>query len=365
MKIINQIISVFVGALFVFSGLIKINDPMGTAIKLEEYFEVFSTDFASFFHWFIPISVPLAVFLCVTEVVLGLALLVNYKKQLTIKLLAVIIVFFTFLTFYSAYFNKVTDCGCFGDAIPLTPWQSFGKDVLLVVLIGILLLQIKSFDNKATKQAGIITLGGTIFSLAVALYALAYIPPIDFRDYKVGNNIATLMQPQAPCEYEYIVEKDGEQFIFTEYPTDKAYTFKEMKVLNEKECMPKIVDYNVSSPEGEDFTEASLTGKKMFVVVQKVASTAQGSYPDISSLINQINEEQPEIEVMILTSDGNNFDAFRHEVQMAAPFYYSDATVLKAMVRSNPGILLLEDGTVKGKWSHRSVPTIDALVEKL
>lgn len=365
MKILNKIISIFVGVLFIFSGLIKINDPMGTAIKLEEYFEVFSTDFASFFHWFIPFSIPLAVFLCVIEVVLGIALLVNFKKQLTIKLLAALIIFFTFLTFYSAYFNKVTDCGCFGDAIPLTPWQSFGKDVLLTILIGILLFQLKTFGNKATKPAITITTVGTLFSLAVALYALSYIPPIDFRDYKVGNNIATLMQPQAPCVYEYIMEKDGKLETFTEYPTDKSYTFKEMKVLNEKECVAKIVDYNVSSPEGEDFTQTSLTGKKLFIIVHKVEGTATGSYPTISKLIDSVNESHPEIETMILTSDGNNFDAFRHEVQLAAPFYYSDATVLKAVIRSNPGILLLEDGEVKGKWPHRKVPETSALVEKL
>ncbi|MEM1138029.1 MAG: BT_3928 family protein, partial [Bacteroidota bacterium] len=350
---------------FIFSGLIKINDPMGTAIKLEEYFEVFASDFAAFFHWFIPVSVPLAVFLCVIEVVLGIALLVNYKKQLTIKLLAVLIVFFTFLTFYSAYFNKVTDCGCFGDAIPLTPWQSFAKDVLLCLLVGALLIQLKKFDNTASKPALYITLSGTIFSLVIALYALAYIPILDFRDYKVGNNITQLMQPEEPCQYEYILEKDGQIYTFDTYPIDKSYTFKEMKVLNEKACMPKIVDYNVSSAEGEDFTENSLTGKKLFIVVHKVEGTAKGSYNEISKLVDDINREMSDIEPMILTSDGNNFDAFRHEVQLASPYYYADATVLKAVVRSNPGILLLEDGTIKGKWSHRNIPVTEELINKL
>ena len=365
MKIINNIISFFVGALFIFSGLIKINDPMGTAIKLEEYFEVFASDFASFFHWFIPISIPLAVFLCVLEVVLGIALLVNFKKQLTIKLLAVLIVFFTFLTFYSAFFNKVTDCGCFGDAIPLTPWQSFIKDVILCIFIGILLFQNKKFGNKATKPALLITTVGTLASLAIALYALAYIPFLDFRDYKIGNDIGKLMKPQADCKYEYIMEKDGQKFTFETYPTDKSFTFKEMKVLNEKECMPKIVDYNVSNEEGEDFTEESITGKKVFIIVHKVDGTAVESYPKISKLIEDLNQNHSEIETMILTSDGNNFDKFRHEVQLAAPFYYSDATVLKAVIRSNPGVLVLENGVVKGKWAHRNVPETEELINKL
>ncbi|MBT32177.1 MAG: DoxX family protein [Thalassobius sp.] len=365
MKFLNKIISFFVGALFIFSGVIKINDPMGTAIKLEEYFEVFAADFAPFFHWFIPISVPLAVFLCVLEVVLGIALLVNFKKRLTVKLLAVLIVFFTFLTFYSAYFDKVTDCGCFGDAIPLTPWQSFTKDVILCVLIGILLFQNKKFGNEASKPALLVTVVGTLASLAIALYALAYIPILDFRDYKVGNNIGELMQPQAACKYEYIMEKDGQEYTFDAYPSDKSYTFKEMNVLNEKECMPKIVDYNVSNEEGDDFTEESISGKKLFIIVHKVDGTAKDSYPAISKLIEDVNQNYPDIEPMILTSDGSNFDAFRHEVQLAAPYYYSDATVLKAVIRSNPGVLLLEDGVVKGKWAHRNVPDTEELINKL
>jgi hypothetical protein len=135
MKWITLVFRIFVGALFIFSGLIKINDPVGFSIKLAEYFEVFSNDFASFFHLFIPYSLSLAVILCLLEVVLGINLLTKHSINYTVNLLLLLIVFFTFLTFYSAYFNKVTDCGCFGDAIPLTPWQSFGKDIILLISI--------------------------------------------------------------------------------------------------------------------------------------------------------------------------------------------------------------------------------------
>ena len=124
-----------VGFLFIISGLIKVNDPVGTQIKLEEYFEVFSSDIWSGFHALVPLALFLSVFLSVLEVVLGVALLVKYKMKITTTVLLVLIVFFTFLTFYSAYFNKVTDCGCFGDALKLTPWQSFIKDIVLLVLI--------------------------------------------------------------------------------------------------------------------------------------------------------------------------------------------------------------------------------------
>ena len=125
MKVANKIIRGFVGSLFIFSGLVKLNDPMGTAIKLEEYFEVFASDISSVFHYLVPYSLSIGLFVVILEVLLGVAVLINYRMELTAWIILVLIVFFTFLTFYSAAFNKVTDCGCFGDAIPLNPWQSF------------------------------------------------------------------------------------------------------------------------------------------------------------------------------------------------------------------------------------------------
>ena len=134
MKIIVSIMRVFVGLLFIISGLIKLNDPLGFSFKLDEYFSpaVFNLDFLSVF------SLPLAVFLVILEVLLGVALLIGIWRRFVVFNLLGLITFFTFLTFYSAYYNKVTDCGCFGDAIKLTPWESFTKDVILLVAILIL-----------------------------------------------------------------------------------------------------------------------------------------------------------------------------------------------------------------------------------
>ena len=135
MNFLDKIVRWFVGLLFIFSGLVKLNDPMGTAIKMEEYFEVFSSDIWSVFHYFVPYAMHFGLLVVILEVLLGVALLINYRMKLTSWVLLLLIVFFTFLTFYSAYFNKVTDCGCFGDAIPLTPWQSFGKDIVLLIFL--------------------------------------------------------------------------------------------------------------------------------------------------------------------------------------------------------------------------------------
>ena len=274
MKLINQLIALFVGSLFIFSGLIKINDPVGTAIKLEEYFEVFATDkeqlnlavLHGFWEFLVPFSLYIGAFLCILEVVLGVALLVNYRKRFTVDSLLAIIIFFTFLTFYSAYFNKVTDCGCFGDAIKLTPWESFSKDVVLTALILILFLQRKKIANLSTVFSSSTVIATTVICTFLAYYAVAHLPFIDFRAYKVGNNIPMLMKQPEPCVYNYIMEKNGELVTLKDYPTDPAYKFKEMITINAENCKAKITDYKVWNDEA-DFTEETFKGNKLLIVI--------------------------------------------------------------------------------------------------
>ncbi len=356
MKWALQAARFLVGGLFIFSGAIKINDPVGTAIKLEEYFEVFAIDIASFFELFVPMALPLAVFLCVLEVVLGIAVLLNYRVKITYWLLLIIIVFFTFLTFYSAYFDKVTDCGCFGDAIKLTPWESFIKDIILTVFIAFLFVKREAMEEEGTAVGvtkDIVIATATAFSLFIGIYAIRHLPFIDFRTYKIGNNLPQLMEPSGELKYEYVMEKDGKEYRMEQYPTDKAYQFKEMVILN-PEVQPKITDYAVWNDEG-DYTQETFTGNKLFVITYSVAKVNKDHFSEINTLISQLNGQ---VDSWALTaSDPASFEAFRHEVQLSIPFYYSDATVLKTIVRSNPGLLLVKDGIVKGKWHFNDVPT--------
>lgn len=374
-KVTNQLITLFVGGLFIFSGLIKINDPVGTAIKLEEYFEVFATDkeqlnlaiFHGLWELLMPFSLYIGAFLCIFEVVLGVALLLNYRKKITVDLLLATIVFFTFLTFYSAYFNKVTDCGCFGDAIKLTPWESFSKDVLLTVLILVLFVQRKKIGNSATSF-GSITVGiTTVVCTLLAYYAVAHLPFIDFRAYKVGNNIPKLMEQPEPCLYNYIMEKNGETFTLKDYPTDPAYKFKEMITVNAENCKPKITDYKVWNEEG-DFTAETFKDNKLLVVIHDldknnyIGNTNVSSYSKINELIKQMKGVTP---IVLTSADSKAFEVFRHEVQLAVPYYAVDATVLKTMTRSNPGLILLKNGTVMGQWHNNDVPNAGEIANKV
>ena len=178
---------------------------------------MFSEDFTSLFHYLVPFALEIAVVLVVLEVVLGVALLVKFKTRTVLWALFGMIVFFTFLTFYSAYFNKVTDCGCFGDAIKLTPWESFSKDVALLIMIGILLFQRKKFHNNALQLPKIAVYSSLIAALFIAIMAISYLPFIDFRPYKIGDNIEENMKPQGEPDFYYIYEKDGERMESKEY----------------------------------------------------------------------------------------------------------------------------------------------------
>ncbi|QNF32090.1 DoxX family protein [Adhaeribacter swui] len=364
MKVISKLSWLFVGGLFIFSGLIKINDPVGTAIKLEEYFEVFATDFASFFLIFKPYALYLSILLSALEIILGVALLLRWRLRQILVSLLVLMVFFTFLTFYSAYFNKVTDCGCFGDAIKLTPWQSFSKDIILLILIFILLATRRYLPETKAKIAGVLVAVTALISFGIGIYAYNHEPFVDFRAYKVGNNIPALMKPSAPLRYKYIMAKNGEEKEFTNYPTDSTWKFKKMVPLNPQDG-PKITDFNIWNDEG-DFTQEVFNGNKLVILVQDVSKADQKVFTQINQLVAAAEKSSKNIKPVVITaSSSQDYDVFRHETNLSAPYYFGDATVLKTMMRSNPGIMLFKNGQVVGKWHYNDTPDINTVEQLL
>jgi uncharacterized membrane protein YphA (DoxX/SURF4 family) len=364
-RIIDQFSRIFVGVLFIFSGLIKLNDPIGTEIKLEEYFEVFAADFGSFFLVFIPYALEIGLVLIVLEVVLGVAVLINYRMRLSTKILLGLLVFFTFLTFYSAYFNKVTDCGCFGDAIKLTPWQSFSKDVILMIFVLHLFWYRKRFAPVLrTREGHAVIIGVTAISVFAGVYAIRHLPFIDFRAYSIGSTIPKQMKPQEQPVLEFTFVKDGKEVRSREFLTEEAgYKYKDSRVLNEDKATAKITDYAVSDLDGNDVTQQTFTGAKLLIIIYDVRLTSAKNIDKIRSLAKSV---EGKVEVMILTaSSSEDFEAFRHEHQLAIPYYFADATVLKTIIRSNPGLTLWVNGTVKGMWHHNDTPESAEVLELL
>ncbi len=363
-RTIDQISRIIVGGLFIFSGLIKLNDPVGTEIKLEEYFEVFGQDFGSFFLYFKPIALELGMFLIILEVVLGIAVLINYRMEITTVVLLALIIFFTFLTFYSAYFNKVTDCGCFGDAIKLTPWESFIKDVILLVFVLHLFWYRRRLKPIVSSKVGhSIIAATTVISLFLGVYALLHLPFIDFRAYRIGNNIPQQMQPpeQPVFQYTFLNKSDGEEVKSDSYLTDTLkYKYVSVEQTNEEKTQAKITDYAVSNIDGEDVTQSTFEGIKLIFVIYDATKASTKNIDDIRELVKSLDGK---IEMMAFTSSSaDQFESFRHENQLPIPYYFVDATVLKTIVRANPGITLWVNGTVKGMWHHNDTPDAEEVL---
>ena len=275
MKIIANIARIVVGVLFIISGFVKIVDPIGTAIKLDEYFVVFGDNFSPIFELFIPHVVMLSVLITSLEIILGVALLFLFQPKTTITLLFAQIVFFTFLTLYSAVTGEVTDCGCFGDAMPLTPWQSFYKDLGLLLLVVVLYIYRKKFNSKFDNKIGVgITAFTTLVCLFFAKYNLDHLPVIDFRPYKIGNNILEKRQDGKPGVVHYKMKRDGEEKMFENYPTEGGWTYVGYEAVVEPE-LPSINDFNLFDVDGNETTEEVLNGEQILLVSQKVDAVTE------------------------------------------------------------------------------------------
>ncbi|AFL82829.1 putative membrane protein [Belliella baltica DSM 15883] len=352
------IIRFLVGGLFIFSGLIKVNDPVGTAIKLEEYFDVFSYDIAPFFEYFKGFALEIGVVMVVAEVVLGIMLILGVRLKFTVWALSLMILFFTFLTFYSAYFNKVTDCGCFGDAIKLTPWESFFKDIVLLILIAVLFIFRNKLESNEQAWAAWTVRVSLVLSVVLAITAIRNLPFIDFRAYKEGVNIPQAMQPSAPLEYSYVMTKDGQEFVFDQYPSDESYEFVDMKLKNE-DALPKISDFAVWNEEG-DFTAEILSGNKAVILVTYLSKINTAHLQDFDEMVAGLQSSNIEV-VFVAASSEEEIQTFLAGRNWEITSYQADATVVKTIMRSNPGLMLLKEGSVLKKYHFRNTPSAETI----
>ncbi len=358
MRFLTGFSRVFVGLLFIFSGLVKLNDPMGFSFKLHDYFAegVLNLPFLD------PITLPMAIFIVILEVLVGLGLLVGFKPKLNIWLLMLMIVFFTFLTFYSAYFNKVTDCGCFGDAIPLTPWQSFYKDLILLVFIIILFINRNLVKPISTLKVRSSVMVVALLACSFMAYdVLAHLPYKDFRAYKVGTNIPEGMIPvpdEAIMYYNLKNKETGEIKRFEKFPDDYTkeweYIDFEKEIIKEGKDAP-IHDFTIEV-EGADITEEVLAMDRVFLVISYDITKANvKGHLKIREFANEAEEAGVKI-IGLSGSVTNEIEKFRHEHQLAYPFGVTDGTALKTIIRANPGIIMLEEGVIKAKWHYNDLP---------
>jgi uncharacterized membrane protein YphA (DoxX/SURF4 family) len=367
---------IVIGVLFIFSGYVKAVDPIGMQYKLEEYFEVFHMDF------FIPYALYFSILLNALEIVLGVFTIFGVRMVQTAWLLVLIITFFLFLTGYSAVTNKITDCGCFGDAIKLSTWATFYKNVIFLGLIIPIFLwrnKIEPLFNKSISN--IIYLGSIIACLGLEWYCLEHLPIIDFRPYKVGNNIREQMRipPGAPRDsvVTKLIYKDKrtgteQAYLMSELPwadsiwmANNEFVKQENQIVREG-YQPKIKDFKVWDDGNNDLTAQLLDSNKyqIWVIAYDVSKTNIAGMEKIATSIT--SWENTGIKVMGLSA--SSYDAIeelRHNTNSAYPFYYADGTVLKTIIRANPGIVLLHGANVLAMWHYNDTPSAEEVKKYL
>jgi len=357
---ITQFSRIFVGILFMISGLIKLNDPVGFSYKLAEYFGETVLNLPVF----IPYSLGIAVAIVIFETVLGFMLLIGFKTKFTVWSLLAMIVFFTFLTFYSAYFNKVTDCGCFGDALKLTPWQSFSKDVVLLFFIVLLFFNMKIikplFDNHFQNK---LVIASVVLCAFMGYWVLNHLPIKDFRAYKVGTNINEGMHipdsaPKSVVEMIFIYKVNGVDKEFTEkdlmsLPEGATFVDRKDKVITEG-YVPPIHDFSMEK-DGSDYKDELLKEPKLmvFVVYDLDKSDTKGM-----EKLEALNLKAKAKGYKVIAMTASLPDAIaktKKEFGFSFEFYFCDAITLKTIERANPSIILLDNGTIVQKVHYNDI----------
>jgi uncharacterized membrane protein YphA (DoxX/SURF4 family) len=326
MKLWVEISRVIVGVIFLLSGWVKCNDITGFSYKLEEYFEVFSTRIWSGFEAFVPWALTLAAIISVFEMIIALLLLTGTARRTTTLLLLLMIIFFTLLTGWSAITQTVTDCGCFGDALKLTPWQSFYKDIFLMIFISILYLYpdeitpLFGYKNPFPRQ--VVNIAGSLIILLLTWYCYAYLPMVDFLPYKKGNDLKALKNQRKP---------DGQ---------------------------PVLKDY-------DGFCAPELEGNTFLIVFQDV----EKAHPAVIEKMIALTRSLDTTKIKIVAGAGNTgsqLENFRKLYQPNFCISGEDKTWMKTMIRSNPGFFVLKNGVIVGKWHYNAMPekaTVEQLIQ--
>ncbi|WP_299669886.1 BT_3928 family protein [uncultured Polaribacter sp.] len=318
MKLLIQIARIIVGVLFIFSGFVKLVDPIGSQYKFQEYFSesVLNMEFL------IPYALPFAVLLIIAEILLGVMVLIGYKPKFTVWSLLILTLIFLFLTWYSAFYNKVTDCGCFGDAIKLTPWETFYKNVILIVLILLLLIKIEFikpiFKGKIPKLITFLSLAGFLF---IVQHVLTHLPIIDFRAYAIGKDL-----------------KEG-----MKYPEDGA--------------IPPVHDFMLEDTQ-QDLAPILLEKEKvLLVIVYNLEKADKSGFPAIKELAERATKKGYTV-YGVSASFSDDLLLAKEKYNLPFEFLFCDETTLKTMIRANPGVMILEKGIVTQKKNFIDVDEI-------
>jgi len=363
MKLTVNIARILVGVLFIFSGLVKAIDPLGLSYKMEEFFEVWIADgyFPKLLTWVNSHAFMFSILMITLEVGLGVALLVGWRKKLTVRLLLLLMLFFTFLTSYVLFSGKIRSCGCFGDCIPLTPIQTFTKDIILLFLIILLLRKLKYIEPLFKELLPLaIVLLSVVGTALLQMYVVDHLPLADCLPYKKGNNILELRKMPADAvmdkkAYSFVYKKEGATKEYTaENLPDSSWEFvdrKETILEKGRNNVPKINDFSLADIDGNDSTETILNKPQsyLFFIKELVA----GEDPWLNSFSDLHKKAIKEnIPLYIITSDKQKVNQYFNQIHdFKVQVYTCDGTAIKTAARANPTLFKMKGPVVQAKYS--------------
>ena len=365
-KILVEFCRILLGTTFVFSGVVKAIDPTGWAIKSGEYLTAFGLTHFSWMEYVLSFNIASI------EFTLGICLLLAVYRKLTTLGVLLMMSFMTPLTLYLAIFNPVSDCGCFGDAIILSNWATFFKNVPLLLAAIITFIYHKRlttfYSYKANWFAGLFAY---FFCMAFCYQNYTHLPIKDFRPYKVGLNIFKLMEipEDAPQdEYLFIYEKDGEkkQFTLEEAPIDdESWNYVDTKLIQEG-FIPVVSSFEFYNKNGENIADVILSQSRLtFLLILPDIKKANDVYIDkINSIYDYAVEAEAKLPFYGVTaSSEDDIEEWKKNTGADYPFLIADDVLLKTMIRSNPGLIVIKNGTILAKWHHNDIPDEDKLEE--
>ena len=371
MKQAVNIARILVGILFIFSGLVKAIDPLGLAYKMQEFFEVWASEgiMKGTMHWLNEQALMFALLMITLEVVLGVALLLGWRTKLVSWLLLLLMLFFTFLTSYVLFSGKIKACGCFGDCIPLTPIQTFTKDIVLLVMVLLILFNRKYIKPVFSNSINISIFLISLFAvLGLQWYVLKHLPVKDCLPFKIGNNILELRKMPKDAvpdkfEYKFIYKKNGEskEFAVNALP-DSTWEFvdrKQILIEKGKNNEPLINDFVLKTAMDTDSTEAILSrqGEYYLLFVKDFSLIAEDWLEDQRFAVVATERSK---QVFIISSDRKSAEDRYGSLAVAGkklniPVLNCDATALKTAARNNVTLYLMEGPVVKNKWGGNDI----------
>jgi len=356
---------------FIFSGFVKAVDPLGTQYKIQDYLEAFG--WVALVPAFLPFLA--SVLQAMVEFCLGIYLLFGIRRRMTTLFVVVIMGVMTPLTLWLAFSNPISDCGCFGDAVTLTNWETFGKNVLLLIAA----VSVFKWGNRITPLVTkrfdwLVAMYAFLYILGMTLYCYRELPVFDFRPYRIGTDIRKGMEiPEGakPTVYDtrFILQKNGveKEFTLDDYP-DSTWTFVDSRtVVKEQGYEPPIRDFSIIRQEdGEDVTDEILTDDKYtFLLVAHQLSQADDSSIDLINELYDYSVEHGYQFYCLTSSPDSDIEDWQERTGAEYPFCLMDDITLKTMIRSNPGLMLLKNGVVINKWSVNNLPDEYVLTDRL